>query len=154
MHRAIPATLGRVILLTAVTIAVLVAFAASTVAHAQEPAVTPLRDSIEFGAISNASGTCRMNRRGRLLGIGGQDCVGQGQTARYLIQGDANAVINIQTIGSQAGNVRFEPTVGRRTTRTLNQRGTRRVTVYGDLSLLGPAAGGYSLAYTVSINYE
>lgn len=119
-----------------------------------EPTVQTLRDSIEFGAISNATGICRVNRRGRLIGLGGQDCTGQGQSARYRVIGLANSVVNIQTAGSSSGNVSFTPSVGRRNTLRLNQRGRRGITVFGDLNIQGPAAGSYSLAYTVSINYE
>ena len=123
-------------------------------AHAQEPTVLPLRDSIEFGVISSSPGVCRLNRRGSLIGLSGQDCIGQGQTARYLIQGTANRIINIQAAGSSIGNLRFEPNIGRRTTRALNGNGRRRFTVWGDLVVGNNVHGAYALAYTVSINYE
>lgn len=123
-------------------------------AHGQEPSVLPLRDSIEFGVISTAPGICRLNRQGALIGLSGQDCIGQGQTARYLIQGSPNSIINILVAGSDYGNLQFTPNAGRRSTRTLNGNGRRRITVWGDLIVGAEAGGSHSLAYTVSINYE
>lgn len=119
-----------------------------------EPNVRTIRDSIEFGTISSRIGICRMNHTGILLGLGNQDCVGQGRTALYRISGTPGSVINIQLVGSTQGNVRFTPTIGRNTTRTLNARGIRRIRVRGDLEITGPASGGFALSYTLSFNNE
>ncbi len=126
----------------------------SSTAQAQEPQILPLREDIEFGVISSQPGICRMNRRGRLLGLAGQDCVGNGQSARFILRGTPGSVVNIQTYGSQSGNVRFTPRINGRSTKNLGGNGRRRISVFGDLQITGTAAGQYSLNYVMNINYE
>jgi len=124
-----------------------------TLVYAQEPEITSLRETIEFGVISGKEGICRMNRRGRLLGLAGQDCVGRGQTARYRIIGERFAVVNIQALGSDQGPVSFRPVVAGSSTRVLRGR-NRNVVIAGDLTISGRASGSYSLNYIININYE
>ena len=123
-------------------------------AYAQEPLILPFRDEIEFGVISSKIGICRMNRRGRLIGLGGQDCVGNGQSAFFWVIGSRNTVVNIQANGSQSGNVRFTPRINGRSTKNLGPRGRRNIRVFGDLEITGPASGRYALGYVLNINYE
>lgn len=123
-------------------------------ACAQEPLILPFRDEIEFGVISNKTGICRMNRRGRLIGLGGQDCVGNGRNAFFWVAGNRNTVVNIQAHGSQSDNVRFTPRINGRSTKNLGPRGRRNIRVFGDLEITGPAAGRYALGYVLNINYE
>lgn len=121
---------------------------------AQEPVVQTLTEDIEFGVISSNIGICRINRRGRLLGLAGQDCVGDGSSARFRVVGIANSVINIQTVGSQNGNVQFTPRINGRATKSLGGNGRQNIFVFGDLQISGPATGSYSLSYILNINYE
>lgn len=141
-------------LTAACMVLIAIELAVSSKAYAQEPVILPFRDEIEFGVISNKTGICRMNRRGRLIGLGGQDCVGNGRSARFRVIGNRNTVINIQAHGSQSDNVRFTPRINGRATKNLGPGGRRNIRVFGDLEITGPAAGRYALGYVLNINYE
>ena len=121
---------------------------------AQEPVVQAITEDIEFGVIPSNRGICRMNRRGRLLGLAGQDCVGDGRSAHFRVTGIANSVINVQTSGSQDGNVQFTPRINGSATKNLGGNGRQNVFVFGDLQIAGQATGSYSLGYVLNINYE
>lgn len=121
---------------------------------AQEPLIIPQQDQIDYGVISNKTGICRMNRRGNLMGLAGQDCVGSGQSGRFIVFGFPNTVVNVQVVGSQISNVRFTPRINGRSTRRLGGNARRNIRVFGDLEIFGPAAGRFSLSYLLNINYE
>ena len=117
--------------------------------------IDAIDSDLEYGVIANETGICRMNDRGSLLGLSGQNCLGSGSPATFTINGDPGLVIFITAVGSTNGlGVEFDPTISGSATRVISFNGSTTLTIVGDLILNNAQGGSHSLQYLVNINYE
>ena len=136
-----------------ITAIILFASALIPAAHAKPITVTTL-DSMEFGTLTPSNGTCSMASNGKLTGIGGQNCTGTGQAARFQIRGDKNASIFITLSGSSTGGLTLNPILDDSPSQILNG-GKVTIKVIAELIFSNiTVSGNLGLSYTLSANYE
>ncbi len=109
--------------------------------------------AIDFGAISNADGTCTMDAAGVLSG----QCLGQpdGTPGQFTVSGTAGQAVSISVgSGSTVDGVTFTPALNSSASATLNGSGETVVSVSGSLGLASATGGLKALTYSVTVNYN
>ncbi len=109
---------------------------------------------IDFGRISNASGTCTMASDGRLTGSNGNSCAGHRSPAEFVVSGPSGRSIAVSATGSpRLDGVLFTPViVGSISKQLLN--GSATINIIGALTLSAAIVADRAVRYTLTTNYQ
>ena len=125
-------------------------------AIAQAPiTMQPFSQDLDYGIIANENGICRMNDRGSLIGLSGQNCLGSGTRGIFNIMGEPGRVIFIIANGSGNNNgVGFTPKISGSANKVIAANGSTLLVVAGDLQINNASGGKHSLDYVICVHYE